>query len=578
MRRSTIDVFFEQADKRSDKIALRGKYDGTWREWTWRKYGEDVKRAGRAWCKLGVPAGGAVAIIGPNRPEWLIGYLGAMSAATVPAPIYPTSTPEQAKYIADHSESAAALVYDAEQLKKLKSSTVKKFVVMVGEGDGKDVLTWDQFLALGEGDDPTSDKERAERLAAIEPDGLATLIYTSGTTGPPKAVMITHKNVLFAGEVNRDVIKLGDDEHLVSYLPLSHIAEQMLSIHGAIVAGAKISCCEKFELLPDMLRECHPTVLFGVPRVWEKIQSKMMEAGAAAPPLRKKIAAWARGVGLKAGYARMNGQSPPLFYGLAKKLVFSKVRERLGLDKCWYAASGAAPISKSTLEFFLSLDIPIFEIYGQSEVTGAATISYPHAFRLGTVGQTVKGTEIKLAPDGEILIKGDHVFKGYLKDPAATKEALGDDGYIRTGDVGEFDKDGFLRITDRKKDLLKTSGGKYVAPQNLEGLLKGIPGVGQAVVIGDNRKYCVALLTLDGEKANGRPLSELAADPSVLGRIEAGIKQVNSGLAPYESIKKWKLLPAEFSVDTGELTPTLKVKRKVVAQKFAQEIESLYVE
>jgi long-subunit acyl-CoA synthetase (AMP-forming) len=263
---------------------------------------------------------------------------------------------------------------------------------------------------------------------------------------------------------------------------------------------------------------------------------------------------------------------------VAKKIVFSKVRERLGLDRCRYCASGAAPISKSTLEFFLSLDIPIYEIYGQSEVTGAATINSPGAFRLGTVGRTVGGTEIKIAADGEILIKGPHVFKGYLKDAAATKEALDDEGWIRTGDVGEFDKDGYLRITDRKKDLLKTSGGKFVAPQNLEGLLKGIPNIGQAVVIGDNRKYCVALLTLDSEKANGRPLAEVAKDPAVLTQIEDGVKQVNRGLAPYESIKKWKLLPIEFSVDSGELTPTLKVKRKVVAQKFSQEIEALYVE
>jgi long-subunit acyl-CoA synthetase (AMP-forming) len=265
-------------------------------------------------------------------------------------------------------------------------------------------------------------------------------------------------------------------------------------------------------------------------------------------------------------------------YGLAKRLVFSKVRERLGLENCWFAASGAAPISKSTLEFFMSLDIPIYEIYGQSEVTGAATISQPRGFRTGSVGKTIKGTEIKLASDGEILIKGPHVFKGYLKDEAATKEALGDDGYIRTGDVGEFDSEGYLKITDRKKDLLKTSGGKYVAPQNLEGLLKGIPNIGQAVVIGDNRKYCVALLTLDAEKANGRSLADLAIDPTVLGQIEAGVAQVNSNLAQYEKIKKWKLLPVEFTVDSGELTPTLKVKRKVVTQKFAREIDSLYVE
>jgi long-subunit acyl-CoA synthetase (AMP-forming) len=265
------------------------------------------------------------------------------------------------------------------------------------------------------------------------------------------------------------------------------------------------------------------------------------------------------------------GAAPlPRGYALARKLVFSTVRERLGFDRVRFCASGAAPISQATLEFFLSLDLPIYEVYGMSEVTGASTICHPGAHRVGSVGRPLPGTELKLAPDGEILMRGPHVFRGYLKDEAATREALDADGFIHSGDVGELDADGFLRITDRKKDLLKTSGGKFVAPQNLESLLKGIGGVGHVVVIGDQRKYVVALFTADPPA--------LAADPAFLGRLEAGVRQINARLAPYETIKRWHVLPTEFSVETGELTPTLKIKRKVVSQRYAQEIEALYQE
>jgi long-subunit acyl-CoA synthetase (AMP-forming) len=263
---------------------------------------------------------------------------------------------------------------------------------------------------------------------------------------------------------------------------------------------------------------------------------------------------------------------------VAKRLVYSKVRERLGFDRMWLAVTSAAPISKSTLEFFLSLDIPIYEVYGMSELTGATTVSKASAFRTGAVGRALPGTEIKIAQDGEILMRGPNVFAGYLKDPEATKETIDEQGWLHTGDVGELDSDGYLRLTDRKKDLFKTAGGKYIAPQYLEALLKGIAGVGQAMVIGEGKKYAVALLTLDPEACAtaGKSPAELAADRATVTRIEQAVAQINGGLAPYETIKRIKILPKEFTIESGELTPTMKLKRKVVSQRYAAEIDALY--
>ena len=584
MARSTIEAFFATAARCKTAVALRHRVDGSWQDLTWEGYAKVVRRAGRGLIALGVPAGGAVTIIGPNRPEWLIADFGALAAGAVPAPIYPTSTAEQMAYIVAHSEATVAILHDERQLAKLRAQKAEipkltRFVLMEGASSGDDVLGWEAFLSLG---DTIPDADLDARLAAIDSKGLATLIYTSGTTGVPKAVMLSHGNLVAEVEATRGLLDLTEHDSLVSYLPLSHIAEQVLSLHGPAVLGCSVVCCEKLEQLADTLREVRPTVFFGVPRVWEKLQAKMTEAAAAAPPLRQKLLAWARGVGLRAGKAREEGRSRPLLFGVAKKLVFSKVAARLGLDRARVCASAAAPTARSTLDFFHSLDLPIYEVYGMSETSGATTVNHPGAFRMGTVGRTVPGAEIKLAADGEILMRGPMIFQGYYKDAAATAEALDSDGFLHSGDVGEFDAQGYLRITDRKKDLFKTVGGKYIAPQSLEALLKGIPGVGQAVVIGDGRKYCVALFTLDPESAArvaggaARPVAELAADSGLLARFDEGVQRVNGGLAKYETIKKFKVLPSEFTVDSGELTPTMKIKRKVVNQRWAKEIDELY--
>ncbi len=609
-RRSTIDAFFETARRLGGRIALRHRVAGAWQETSWTEYARLVRRAARALVHLGVPVGGAVNIVGPNRPEWVIADLAAMAAGGVAAPIYPTLTDEGVAFVAAHSEARVAVVHDERQLAKLRTHRerlphLRHVVLMEGQGDGEprwsgtacrtgaggaepslgsalEVLSWRDFLALG---DRVTDEQLDRRLEAIRPEDTATLIYTSGTTGTPKAVMIPHRNLLFIGEANDGSIRATDADHLLSYLPMSHIAEQMLSIHIAAVAGYTVSFCEKLDELPVHLREVRPTVFFGVPRVWEKLQAKMVEAGAASPWAKKKIAAWARSVGLRAGYAKMRGAPTPLGYGLAQKVVYSKVREKLGLDRAWFCVSGAAAIGKSTLEFFLSLDIPIYEVYGMSESTGPAAINRVDAYRLGTVGQVIPGTEIKLAPYGEILMHGPHVFSGYMKDEAATREALDAEGWLHSGDVGEMDGDGFLRVTDRKKDLFKTAGGKYIAPQRLEGLLKALPGVGQAVAIGDGRRYVTALLTLDPEAAareaekhgiGARTVDELARDRAFLALLDSQLQELNAGLASFETVKRIKVLPVEFTIESGELTPTLKVKRKVVGERYAGEIESLY--
>jgi long-subunit acyl-CoA synthetase (AMP-forming) len=587
MEKSILHVFFKTAARRSAADALRYKHGGAWRSLSWTEYARRVRLAARGLMKLGLQAGQAVAITGSNRWEWLVSDLGTMAAGGVPAPIYQTCTPEQVAYITGHCEAPLAIAENAAQLRKLEERRgelpqLRAIVLMEGEGGGEGVVTFDDLLRLGEA---VPEAELDRRLEALEPNKLATLIYTSGTTGPPKGVMLSHKNLIFTAGCAIQIMEVREDEQCVSYLPLSHIAEQMMSIHLPATIGATVSFAESLEKLGENLREVRPTIFLGVPRVWEKIQAKMVEAGAQAPALRKKIVAWARKVGLDGGYRMQRGEPLPWTYGLAQRLVFSKVRERLGLDRCRFCVTAAAPIARSTLEFFLSLGIPIYEVYGMSENTGPATVSTPTAWKTGAVGRPLSGTELKIAPDGEICMRGDHVFLGYLKNDEGTRETLDEEGWLHSGDVGELDADGYLRITDRKKDLIITAGGKNVAPQNLEALLKSIPGIAQAAVIGDRRKYLSTLLTLDPDAARrvaetcgakGRTPAELAGDPVFLAHLEKQIEGVNGQLAKYETIKKFRVLPDEWGVDGGELTPTMKLKRKVVAQKYAAEIEAMY--
>jgi long-subunit acyl-CoA synthetase (AMP-forming) len=590
------EVLDATARRNGDKPAMRVKRNGGWRTTTWTAYRRDARRAGKALVKLGVKPGSGVALIGYNSPEWLIADVGAILAGAMPAGIYTTNSAEQARYITHHCEAKVAFADTPQQVAKFVAEKdnlphLEVVVQMLGnplEDAGKGrlrVLSWDAFLEIG---DETPDAELDARIAAQKPDDVCTLIYTSGTTGEPKAVMITHRNITWTAGSMIETLGMSSDEVSLSYLPLSHIAEQMITVHGPMAMGSLIYFAESLDKLGENLAEVRPTLFLGVPRVWEKIQAKMVAAGTSAPPTRKKIAAWARKLGLEAGYAQQRGEKKPLLYPVAKKLVFDKVRERLGLDRARICVTSAAPISKDTLEFFLSLGIPLLEVYGMSECTGPATWSPPDRFRTGKAGICLpKPAELKLAEDGEVCMRGPHVFKGYLKDKDATANALDADGWLHSGDIGTIDAEGFLQITDRKKDLLITAGGENIAPQVLEGLLKAIPVVAQAVVVGDRMKYLAALVTLDPERVTkeaelagspARTVEEAARCQTFRRHLDKQIEEVNGRLARVQSIKKFAIIPKEFTIEGGELTPTMKVKRKVVNEKYKAEIASLYDE
>ena len=501
--------------------------------------------------------------------------------------IYTTSSAGQAAYITDHCDAPVAFAENAEQARKFIEARsdlpkLRHIVQFFEEPAHESVLTWKAFLELGA---KVSDADLDARIAEQKAEDVATLIYTSGTTGEPKGVMLTHANLTWTAGAAIETLGFGPGDEGVSYLPLSHIAEQLLTIHAPIVAGMTVSFAESMEKLGDALKEVRPTYFVGVPRVWEKIQAKMQAAGASAPPLRKKIAAWARKVGLAGGYAEQRGEGRGLQFAIAEKLVYSKVRAALGFDRCRVAVTSAAPISKDTLEFFLSLGIRILEVYGMSECTGPTTFSLPDKYKTTYAGFAIPGTELKIAEDGEVCFRGPHVCKGYLKNETATKDTIDADGWLHSGDIGVIDKDGFLKITDRKKELLITAGGENVAPQLIEGVLKSIPVVSQAVVFGDRQRYLAALVTLDPEKvevealAAGSPAkstSEAATCDKFKAHLEKQIEAVNSELARVQNVRKFAILPGELTIEGGELTPTMKLKRRVIADKYKTEIAALF--
>ncbi len=585
MAEAILEVFAATAAAHAQRPAMARRRDGAWQHTSWSGYRDAVRQAARALVALGVEPSRGVAILAGNRPEWFVANLAAISVAARPAGIYTNSTPEQCRYIAEHAEAAVAFVDGRDALARLEGQGRPgglKAIVQMDGPPAPGVLGWEEFLALGR---EAHEAEVARRSAAVRGTDVCTLIYTSGTTGTPKAVMLTHRNLVFIAERAQEIVPVTAGDRLISYLPLSHIAEQVVSHLLSMATGACVHFAESIEKLPADLREVRPHVFLGVPRVWEKIQAAVQAKGAEAGPLRRRVAAWARGKGLAGGYADQQGRPRPRGYGLAERLVFRTVRDRLGLDQARMLVVSAAPIAKETLDFFQSLAMPIMEIYGMSECTGPTTMSVPARYRLGRAGCAIPGTELRIADDGEILIRGPHVFAGYYRNDEATHEAVDGQGWLHSGDVGELDGEGFLRVTDRKKELLITSGGKNVAPQYLEGRLKQIAAVSQAVAVGDRRPYVVALLTLDparvaaeaaGAGSPARTPEEAAACPAFRAHLEKQVEAINATLARYETIKRFAVLPRELSVEAGELTPTLKLKRRVILERHREAVERLY--
>jgi long-chain acyl-CoA synthetase len=585
---TTPSRLFAQAAKRPGNAAYYEKVDGEYRPTTWAEYASHVRRAARALIASGVRRGDRITILGFNRPEWVILDVATMAIGGAPAGIYTTSSPEEVQYIAHHAEAPLILVENKDQLDKVLTvrsalPDLKWIVTMRGAAPVDDpmVLGWEDFLAMGDGVD---DSEVDTRVAALEPDQVATLIYTSGTTGPPKGVMLTHENIMWTSDAAiPGVFDASADDSSVSYLPLSHIAEQMFSIHIPIKLGWPIYFAESIDNLLDNLKEARPTVFFAVPRVWEKFHAGVAAELGHATGVKARLASWSQKVGREATALRNRGDG--LSAGLKAKMavagvVHKKVQRGIGMDRARFCAVGAAPISKEILEFFAGFDLTIYEVYGQSEGTGPTTFNRPGKTKFGTVGPAFPGDEVKIADDGEILVRGGNVFAGYFKNPEATAETVMD-GWLHSGDLGAFDDEGFLTITGRKKDIIITAGGKNVAPKDIEAAIKDNLLVSEAVLVGDRRKFLTALVTLDPERAaeyceeNG-----ITAPPhqseEIRREIQATVDALNKTLARVETVKRFTILSRELSIQDGELTGTLKVKRNVVTEHFGDEIEAMY--
>jgi len=592
MTTDTIPLrLIEQARKLGDAPALYSKAGGAWHPVSWREYGDLVRRASKSLIALGCAPGSTVSILGFNRLEWVVLDVACMSIGGAPAGIYTTSAPSEVRYIAHHAESPVVLIEDVEQWKKIAKEranlpNLRHVVTMRGcpPIDDPLVLSWDAFLARG---DSLDDQAYLDRVHRLEPDGLATLIYTSGTTGPPKGVMLSHRNLTWTADVALKITSATKDDRSLSYLPLAHIAEQMFSVHCPITSGMAISFAESIEKVPENLKEVRPSVLFAVPRIWEKFHAGISGKLALATGAKARIARWAQSVGTATSAYKTQGKPLPLWLGLkyrlADRLVFSKLKAALGLDRARICVSGAAPVAKEVLEFMASLDVTVLEVYGQSEDTGPTSFNRPGVVKFGTVGPVVPGVEVKIAADGEIVVRGPNVFLGYYKEPEATAAALVD-GWLQSGDLGAFDADGYLTITGRKKELLITAGGKNISPKNLEAALKNNALVNEAIVIGDRRKYLTALVTLEPDAVvhfcatHGLDVATAHAAPQVRAEVQRSVDQLNGELARVEQVKKFTILSRNLSVQDGELTPTLKVKRKVVNEHFAAEIEAMYAE
>lgn len=561
---------------------------GQWKPTSWRTYADEVVGAGKAMIALGIESGDVVTILGFNQSSWVIADMAAMAVGAVPAGIYTTNSPRECHYILDHAESSLVVIEDEGQWAKIEEIRGDlpnlRYVVMMRGGptiDDPMVMSWEEFNTAGA--DVPSEAFDA-RLASLEANQLATLIYTSGTTGPPKGVMLSHDNLTWTASQAIHATGIDRSDSSLSYLPLSHIAEQVFSVHGPASSGWSVYYAESIERLADNLKEVQPTVFFGVPRVWERFYAGIMVELEKATGAKAKIAAWAMDVATKATNLRNQGKEPSGLlaaqYKAADKLVLSKIKHALGLSRANVLITSAAPISVKLLEFFGSLDLRVQEVYGQSEDTGPSTMNQSDAIRFGSGGRAYPGAEIKIAGDGEIMVKGRNVFLGYYKDPESTAETLVD-GWLLSGDLGEVDDEGFLWITGRKKDIIITAGGKNIAPKPLEGGLKNDPLISEAVVIGDRRKFLSVLVTLDEEAAERYMLEHHLDGPAHLNQqiheeIQQAVDELNKGFARVEQLKKFSVLPRQLSIEGGELTPTLKVKRNKVSEHFADVIERMY--
>ncbi len=590
-------MFQSRVQVSGDQVALRFKKLGIWHDVTWSEYNQKVKEVCLALASLGLKPGECVSVIGENCPEWVYVDLGTMHAGGTTVGVYATNSWEQCRYVVDHSESRFYFVENEEQLDKAlrfrqEVPRLEKIIVWDLKGlkhfEDPMVISFDHFLAIGREAEKKDPDLFTRQWSRVRSGDLARLIYTSGTTGPPKGAMLTHGNITWMARAMHEGNPVQDSDEFLSFLPLCHIFEQLFTIFMNIKFGSIVNFIESTDTVTENMREVSPTVAYGVPRIWEKYYSGILIMMSDATWLKRLLFHTSLKIGKKHALLTTGRQPVPFWlamaYHLAHFVTFRKLKERLGFDRVRLAFSGAAPISPDVLRFFQGIGIPLREGYGQTEGTGVTCANQGDRVKIGTVGEPLPGVELTIAEDGEICFRGGNVFRGYFKDPQATAETL-KDGWLHSGDVGEIDAQGFLKITDRKKDLIITAGGKNIAPQNIENQLKFSPYINDAVVVGDRRKYLVAIIVIDEDnvvkfaqdtKIQYTTYASLTQHAEVTKLIQREVDGVNKKLANVETIKKFAILPKKLYEEDGEVTPTMKVKRKYINQAFKDLIESMY--
>jgi long-chain acyl-CoA synthetase len=590
-------IFLRTVEKYGDRVAMRKKQYGLWHDISWNEYYEKAKFVGSALISMGLEKGDCVSIIGDNCPEWVIIDMGIQCVGGAAVGVYSTNAWPQVEYVVQNSESKFFFVENEEQFDKWlnfrhNAPTLKKVIVWDLEGlkhfEDPMVMTYSDLLELGRQAVEDAPDLFEQRMGDVTPDDLSVLIYTSGTTGPPKGAMLTHRNVTWMGTAITKDNPVFDTDEVMSFLPLCHIFERLFSVFAHITHGYTVNFIENLDTVTDNMREISPTVGYAVPRIWEKYLSAVYIRMSDATWLKKMVFGLALKIGKSRTTLKMNFKEVPLYletlYQLAYLAVFRKLKERLGFERLRVAYSGAAPISPDVLHFFQSIGVNLIEGYGQTEDTGVTCVSRVGRVKFGTVGPPLFETEVRIAQDGEILVKSPGVFKGYYKNPEATAETIRD-GWLYSGDVGEIDEDGYLKITDRKKDIIVTAGGKNITPQYIENKLKFSPYINDAVVIGDKRKFISALVMIDEDnvvkyaqdnKIQFSTYKDLTQSPEINKLIQAEVDKVNETLSRVEQVKKFTIIPKKLYEEDGEVTPTMKVKRKYVNEAFRDLIEGMY--
>lgn len=590
-------LFWNRVQNWSDQIAMREKVYGIWRDITWKEYGENAKYVGLGLISLGLEKGDTAAIINENNPEWLYCDMGIIGAGGVTVGIYTTDSASQVQYIVDHCGAKFYIAQDEEQLDKILEvrqdcpKLEKIFVLdLKGLRDFQDpmVMSYAELVEKGREVDRTEPDLFENRLREVKPEDLAILVYTSGTTGPPKGAMLSNDNILKMSKANHLNLPAYPEDVMLSYLPLCHVAQRAGSVFVHLLAGQTLNFVEDMDTVAENMREVSPTTAFGVPRIWEKYYSTIQIQMEDSTSLEKLMFNWAVSVGYKVADYKLNHRPVPVHLGALFKILdwvaLKNIKKIMGLNRARYLASGAAPISADLLRWYNAIGLNVIEGYGQTESSALGTLHRVDDVRFGTVGVPTFGTEIKITEEGEILIKGPGVFMGYYKDPEKTAETI-IDGWLYTGDVGFIDDDVHLHITDRMKDIIITSGGKNITPSEIENQLKFSPYITDAVVIGDGRKYLTALIMIDDENVmkfaqdNRIPFTtykSLTKDPDIHKLIDKEVRKVNKEFARVETIKKFSLIDIQLTTDDDEITPTMKLKRKFVNEKFSNLIESMY--